>query len=96
MKYVLFTFERAHDAMEAAAALGEAGVEGGQLIPRPKTLSANCGVALRVPADKASRAVAVLGEQGLLDEVYVSSDGRQWQAARAEELSAGAPDGGHG
>ncbi len=89
MTYLLLAYERAHDAIEAAAALGEAGVVGGQLIPRPRALTAKCGVALRIRGDTAGAAVAALAARDLLGEAYVSDDGRHWTPCSADQLPGG-------
>lgn len=89
MMYLLLAYERAHDAMEAAAALGEAGVVGGQLIPRPRTLTAKCGVALRIRADAAQAALAALAPRGLIGEAYASDDGRHWTPCLPDQLPGG-------
>lgn len=85
MTYVLVTYERAHDAMEAAATLVDAGIRG-TLIPRPRTLTAKCGVALRLSVEDAPSAIKVLRSEGLLGDLFVSEDGRKWEALALESF----------
>jgi hypothetical protein len=89
MRYVLIAYERAHDAMEAAGAVGEGGVVGAALIPRPRTLTAGCGVALRIVGEEAAKALAILAAKQLVGDVYVSDDGKQWCPASANAIAAG-------
>ena len=86
MKYVLVTYERAHDAIEAMEAVSECGICGAVLIPRPRTLTAKCGIALRVNATAARQVLGVLLQRGLVGEIYASEDGRRWVQARLEQF----------
>ena len=86
MKYVLVTYERSHDAMDAADTLQRAGIVGPVLVPRPRTVSASCGIALRMEADVAPRALQELMAAGLLGQVYCSEDRRVWQECSAQEI----------
>ncbi len=88
MRYVLVTYDRSHDAMDAADALQKAGIVGPVLVPRPRTVSASCGVALRMEADVAPRALQELMAAGLLGEVYCSEDRRSWERCDAQEIVA--------
>lgn len=60
---VVVTFASTFDALEAERLCGRAGVPG-RLIPTPSHLSAECGLAWRLPPDAASRSAferAVVG-----------------------------------
>lgn len=86
MEYVLVTYDRSYDAMEAMELLVKHGVGGAVLIPRPRTISASCGIALRVELQSAGKALALLLRAGLIGDVYSSDDGKSWQPASVSEL----------
>lgn len=88
MRYVLVAYERSHDAMDAADALQRAGIVGPVLVPRPRTVTANCGVALRMETDAAPRALQELMAAGLLGDVYCSEDRRSWQKCSPHDIIA--------
>jgi hypothetical protein len=86
VKYLLVTYERAHDALEAAACLQERGIMGAALIPRPRTITARCGVALRIEAAAAKAALALLMQAGRLGDLYSSTDGAAWTPCAASQV----------
>jgi hypothetical protein len=61
--FLLFVLATASKALKAEAALQAAGLQCA-LIPVPRTLTARCGVCLRVPAADRQRAEALLSECG--------------------------------
>jgi Putative Se/S carrier protein-like len=63
-EFVVFLFASTHDAMTAETAVASAGIPG-RSIPRPATLGAGCGIALRVAPADADRVASVLSEAGL-------------------------------
>ncbi|MBC7288136.1 MAG: DUF3343 domain-containing protein [Armatimonadetes bacterium] len=88
MKYVLITYERAHDAMDAMELLRSHGIEGPVLVPKPSSISARCGVALRMESQIAGRVLTTLMAGGLIGAVYCSDDRKHWQECSAEEAAA--------
>ena len=62
--FVVFGFASTHDALDAEALLGDVGIEVVP-IPAPSTISARCGIALRLlPADE-QRASGYLVNAGI-------------------------------
>lgn len=57
--YLVYGFETTHIALDAEALLRDMGVQV-LPVPAPKTLGAQCGIALRVPRDEAERAEELL------------------------------------
>ncbi len=84
--FVLLTYDRAHDAMDAASLTDEAGLTDAVLVPRPRTLSARCGVALRAPASSARAVVSLLLASGKLGVVYCGSPKSGWRPCPTEEI----------
>lgn len=65
----LITFFASHHAIRGEKVLGEAGLEV-ELVPGPKELSPNCGVALRIHFDERETACARLDEKKVqVDEI---------------------------
>lgn len=62
--YAVFTFDSTHDALDAERRLLEAGLDVTP-IPAPPSLSANCGIALRVQLERTSEAESVLADAGI-------------------------------
>lgn len=62
--FAVFTFSSTHDALDAEALLDDMGLEVVP-IPAPPSLSANCGIALRVPVGDAERAGRYLARAGI-------------------------------
>jgi hypothetical protein len=89
MRHLLVTYDHATEAIEAATALEEAQVADAVLIPRPRTLKAGCGVALRTPLASASRVIGLLLRAGKLGATYAGEQGRAWQPRTTDELLAG-------
>jgi hypothetical protein len=58
-EFAVLGFESTHDALDAEILLGDLGIEVVP-IPAPKTLSAHCGIALRVELEDGDRAVGYL------------------------------------
>lgn len=84
----LISFLASHHAMRAEVVLKRNGVAA-QLIPGPKELSPNCGVALRFEYARRETAVAVLAGKGVrIDQVHFyrprTDDWSQRQADRRE------------
>lgn len=88
MAYVLVTYDRATEAIEAATLLEEAGLAEAVLVPRPRTLTAGCGVALRLPRAQAARALGILLRSGRLGSPYVGEPRKGWKPAPVGELTA--------
>jgi hypothetical protein len=63
-RHALLILESAAQGIKGEAVLRGAGFDGA-LIPIPRTLSAKCGICLRVPARDGSAAQAVLAEAGI-------------------------------
>ena len=59
---VLLIFRSIHDVLAAERALGEAGVPG-ELVPVPKEISPNCGMAVIVAPGDRVRALEAVGER---------------------------------
>lgn len=88
MAYVLITYDRATEAIEAATLLEEAGVGEAVLVPRPRTLTAGCGVALRIQQREAAKAVGVLLRNGRLGSPYLGEPKKGWTPVSPSELTA--------
>ena len=84
--FVLITYDRAHDAMDAAALTDEAGLTEAVLVPRPRTLTARCGVALRTPTSSARAVVSLLLASGKLGAVYCGGIKSGWRPCPTEEI----------
>jgi len=56
---MVYGFDSTHDALDAEALLEDMGIDVVP-IPAPASISAQCGIALRVPADQAMRAQTYL------------------------------------
>ncbi|MDX1691813.1 MAG: DUF3343 domain-containing protein [Acidimicrobiia bacterium] len=66
----LLTFFASHHAVRAEKVLGDAGFAV-ELVPGPKELSPNCGVALRLRFDRTDEALGVLEAASVeVDEVH--------------------------
>lgn len=72
-RYVVFGFSTTHDALDAEAALGSAGVRAVP-VPAPAALSAKCGIALRLPPDEERRARSVLAAAGIAPSARIEID----------------------
>lgn len=87
----LLTFFASHHAIRADKVLTRAGLST-ELIPGPKELSPNCGVALRFRYEQRDEATSVLAENHVeVDEVHrytPSSDSmpRTWRRRRRRSL----------
>jgi hypothetical protein len=86
-RQVLFVLASATQALKGEAALRAAGVQA-KLIPLPRSLTAQCGVCLRIPAGDRRAAEAVLAESGTAISATHEIDGAQAKAA-AQEGSEG-------
>lgn len=62
--FVIFGFASTHEALDAEALLGDLGFDVVP-VPSPAALSTRCGIALRVPAEEADRAIRYLDSGGL-------------------------------
>jgi hypothetical protein len=80
---VLFLLYSATQALRAEASLRAAGVEC-VVIPVPRTLSAQCGVCLRVPAGDRMTAETILAESGTAVSAVHEVDGRPVKTAGPE------------
>ena len=78
----LISFFGSYHAMRAETVLKRSGFAV-QLIPGPKELSPNCGVALRFEYDRRDDVLAVLAEK------RVRIDGVHWYRPRTDEWNAG-------
>ncbi len=63
-EFAVFAFATTHDALDAEALLGDLGFEVVP-VPAPPDLSANCGIALRVPPEDGDRAATYLDRAGI-------------------------------
>lgn len=88
MPYVLVTYDRPTEAIEAATLLEEAGVAEVMLVPRPRTLGAGCGVALRMPQREAAKAVGILLRNGKLGRPYLGEPKKDWTPVSPSDLVA--------
>jgi hypothetical protein len=62
--FVVLTFASTHDAMTAEQAVARAGIAG-RSIPRPASMGAGCGIALRLDPDRLEEAVEALARAGI-------------------------------
>jgi hypothetical protein len=83
---VLITYDRVHDAIEAAQVTEDAGLAEAVLVPRPRTLAARCGVALRMPSAIAREAVGLLIAAGRLGAVYCGKPKEGWRPCPTGEI----------
>ncbi len=60
----IITFLSTHDALAAERVLKDRGIEQ-TIIPTPRTLSGNCGIAIRIGGQDAARAREALETQGV-------------------------------
>ncbi|MCX7597991.1 MAG: DUF3343 domain-containing protein [Armatimonadetes bacterium] len=88
MPYLLLTYDRTTEAIEAAMLLEEAGLTEAVLVPRPRSLVAGCGVALRVPRQDAVRAAEILLRGGRLGNPYLGDPRKGWDPVSPSELIA--------
>jgi len=70
---VLFLFQSTHSAIRAEKACGEASVAC-KVVPVPRGISAECGMALRVDAADRAKAENALAEAGVDAEVHVEDE----------------------
>lgn len=63
-EFVVFGFSSTHDALDAEALLDDMGIDVVP-VPAPATVSARCGVALRVQGSDAERALRYLDNAGI-------------------------------
>lgn len=84
--FVLIIYDRAHDAMDAAQVTEDAGLAEAVLVPRPRTLTARCGVALRMPSAIARDAVGLLIAEGKLGAVYCGKPKSGWRPCPTGEI----------
>ena len=82
-RQVLFVLASATQALKSEAALRAAGVQA-KLIPVPRSLTAQCGVCLRVPAGDRHAAEAILAESGTAISATHEVDGAQAKTAARE------------
>ena len=84
----LISFFGSYHAMRAETVLTRSGFAT-QLIPGPKELSPNCGVALRFEYDRRDEVLAVLAEKNVrIDDVhYYQSRTDEWSARRGAKFS---------
>jgi hypothetical protein len=87
MGYLLVTYDRTTEAIEAATLLEEAGLAEAVLVPRPRTLTAGCGVALRIPWTAATRAVGILLRGARLGSTYVGEPRKGWKPVPLHDLA---------
>ena len=85
-RQVLFVLASATQALKGEAALRAAGVQA-KLIPVPRSLTAQCGVCLRVPAGDRLAAETVLAESGTAISAMHEVDGAQAKPAAQERNS---------
>lgn len=69
--FVVYGFSSTHEALDAEALLDDMGVDVVP-VPAPTTISATCGIALRVPEADAPRADKYLVNAGLVPGARVS------------------------
>ena len=62
--YAVYGFSSTHSALDAEALLGDMGIDVVP-IPAPATLSALCGIALRLPVEQRVRAEKYLENAGI-------------------------------
>jgi hypothetical protein len=62
--FAVLTFASTHDAMTAEQAVARAGIPG-RPIPRPASMGAGCGIALRLDPERLEEAVEVLAGAGV-------------------------------
>ena len=62
--FAVFGFASTHDALDAEALLEDMGIDVVP-IPAPTTVSAQCGIALRVPVEQGERAATYLERAGI-------------------------------
>lgn len=68
---IILIFRGTHQVLSAEKQLKRGGVPM-RLIPVPRTLTSDCGLAIRIPPSGRDRASAVLSEAGLLpDSVHI-------------------------
>jgi hypothetical protein len=79
--------------MEAADLVDDAGLAQAVLVPRPRTVTARCGVALRMPASVARRVVELLLASGKIGAVYRGSHNSGWRPCPADEIMGPAEEG---
>ena len=63
-RFVVFGFPTTHDALDAETLLGDLGIDVVP-IPTPKSISAHCGIALRLRLADESRAAGYLENAGI-------------------------------
>jgi hypothetical protein len=62
--FAVLTFASTHDAMTAEQAVSDAGIPG-RTVPRPASMGAGCGIALRLEPRWLERALEVLERSGV-------------------------------
>ena len=62
--FAVLGFESTHDALDAETLLGDLGIDAVP-IPAPKTISAHCGIALRLEVCDEERALGYLDAGGI-------------------------------
>lgn len=75
MNSQILTFYSTHHALAAEKALKEAGVDQ-TIVPTPRQLSANCGIAIRIADTDAAQARHVLESAGIkIEGMHPEPDG---------------------
>jgi hypothetical protein len=75
----ILLFQSVHQVMKAEKALKERGMAV-DLIPVPREISSDCGVAIQVPLEVSEEALCLIGERGLsCVECYQRGDGGRFE-----------------
>ncbi len=75
----ILLFQSVHQVMKAEKVLKERGMAV-DLIPVPREISSDCGVAIQVPLEVSEKALCFIGERGLsCVECYQRGDGGRFE-----------------
>jgi hypothetical protein len=74
-EFAVVLFASTHDALTAEQAAADADIPG-RVIPRPASLGAGCGIALRLEPARLAQALEVIREAGIVPSGYGSIQDR--------------------